>query len=76
MLIIETFTFHIGINTLKDVTLCKTYAKHFVVCFILLLAYVFNFIIFPFIATSAIVLSNLTCPWVEHIFASAAVLET
>lgn len=76
ILVIETFTFHTAINTLKDVTLCKTCVKYFVVCFILLLAYVFNFILFLFIASSAIILSNLTCPWVEHLFAFVVVLET
>lgn len=75
ILVIETFTFHTAINTLKDVTLCKICVKYFVVCFILLLAYIFNFIIFLLIASSAIIFSNLTCPSVEHTFASAVVLE-
>lgn len=76
ILVIETFTFYTAINTLKDVTLCKACVKYFVVCFILLLAYVFNFIIFLLTASSAIILSKLTCPSVEHIFASVVVLET
>lgn len=66
ILVIVAFIIQTEVNTLKDVTLCKICVKYFGFCFILLLAYVFTFIIFPYIAGSAILLSNLACPWTKQ----------